>query len=154
MLAHLGVDELVDAFNRRRLGHGHGGKAREEQHDQDLIAHYILPGHNISELSTIGGNMASVKPIPDGYHTVTPYLYINGAASAIEFYKKAFNAEEIMRHPGPGGKVMHAEIRIGDSIVMLADEFPEMGVKSPQAYGGSPCSLCLYVSDVDARFNQ
>ncbi len=98
--------------------------------------------------------MTQVKPIPDGYHTVTPYLYVNNAAGAIEFYKKAFNAEELMRHPGPGGKIMHSEFRVGDSIIMMADEFPEMGVKSPQAYGGSPVSLCLYVTDVDARFNQ
>ena len=98
--------------------------------------------------------MAKVKPIPDGYHTVTPYIYVNGAANAIEFYKKAFGAEEVMRFPGPGGKIMHAEVKIGDSIVMLADEFPEMGVKSPGAYGGSPVSMAIYVADVDARFNQ
>ncbi|HEV8606780.1 MAG TPA: VOC family protein [Tepidisphaeraceae bacterium] len=98
--------------------------------------------------------MAKVKPIPDGYHTVTPYLYVNNAAGALDFYKKAFSAEELMRFPGPGGKVMHCEFRIGDSIIMMADEFPEMGVKGPQAYGGSPVSLGLYVTDVDARFNQ
>ena len=98
--------------------------------------------------------MANVKPIPDGYHSITPYMYINGAARAIDYYKKALGAEEIMRHPGPGGKIMHAEIKFGDSIVMLADEFPEMNVKGPQAYGGSPMSLAMYVNDVDKVFNQ
>ncbi len=98
--------------------------------------------------------MAKVKPIPDGYHSVTPYMYFNGAAQAIDFYKKALGAEEIMRHGGPGGKIMHAEIKIGDSMIMLADEFPEMGVKGPQAYGGSPMSLALYVNDVDKVFNK
>ena len=83
-----------------------------------------------------------------------PYLTVSDGAAAIEFYKKAFGAEEVMRFPGPGGKIMHAEVKIGDSIVMLADEFPEMGVKSPQAYGGSPVSMAIYVADVDARFNQ
>lgn len=97
---------------------------------------------------------AKVNPIPEGYHTITPYMYINGAAKAIDFYKKALGAEEIMRHGGPGGKVMHAEIKIGDSIIMVADEFPEMGVKGPQSYGGSPMSLAMYVNDVDKVFNK
>ena len=96
----------------------------------------------------------SVKPIPDGYHTVTPYLIIQGAAGAIEFYKKAFGAKELMRIPGPGGKVGHAEIQIGDSRIMLADEHPEMGAKAPGSFGGSPVGLMLYVEDVDARFNR
>ena len=73
----------------------------------------------------------SVKPIPDGYHSATPYLTVNGAASAIEFYKKAFGATERMRMPGPDGKVRHAEVQIGDSAVMLCDEFPEMDAKGP-----------------------
>src|SRR5262245_45607556 len=94
----------------------------------------------------------AVKPIPDGYHTVTPYLILEGAAAALDFYKKAFGAAELMRFPGPGGKVMHAEIKIGDSIVMLADEFPEMGFRGPQALGGSAVGICLYVEDVDALF--
>jgi PhnB protein len=98
--------------------------------------------------------MAKVNPIPDGYHSITPYMYINGAAKALDWYKKALGAEEIMRHGGPGGKIMHAEIKFGDSIVMVADEFPEMGVKGPAAYGGSPMSLAMYVSDVDKVFNQ
>jgi PhnB protein len=90
------------------------------------------------------------KPIPDGYHTVTPYLIVNGAAQALEFYKKAFGATEMMRFPGPGGKIMHAEIKIGDSPIMLADEAPEMGARSPKTIGGTPVSLLLYVEDVDA----
>jgi PhnB protein len=96
----------------------------------------------------------SVKPIPDGYHTVTPYLIESDAAGAIEFYKKAFGATETMRMVAPGGKVGHAEIQIGDSRIMLADEFPDMGIKSPLSYGGTPVSLLLYVPDVDARFKQ
>jgi PhnB protein len=95
-----------------------------------------------------------VKPIPDGYHSVTPYLIVSGANAAIEFYKKAFGAKEAMRLAGPDGKVGHAEIRIGDSVVMLADEHPEMGAKSPQTIGGSPVSILLYVEDVDAIVRQ
>ncbi len=94
----------------------------------------------------------AVKPIPDGYHTVTPYLIVNDGAAAIEFYKQAFGATELMRAPGPGGKLMHAEIRIGDSPIMLADEFPEMKVLSPSSLGGSATSILLYVEDVDALF--
>ena len=95
--------------------------------------------------------MASkAKPIPEGYHTATPYLIVNQGAQALEFYKQAFGATEVMRFPGPAGKIMHAEIQIGDSHIMLADEFPEMGFRSPQAYGGSPVSIMLYVENVDA----
>jgi PhnB protein len=92
----------------------------------------------------------AVKPIPDGYHTVTPYLIIKDAARAIDFYKKAFGATELMRMADPSGMVMHAEIQIGDSPIMLADEFPDMGFRGPQAYGGTPVSILLYVKDVDA----
>src|SRR4051794_11497009 len=95
-----------------------------------------------------------VKPIPDGYHTVTPYLIVKDAAGALDFYKKAFGATELMRMTGPGGKVGHAEIRIGDSPIMLADEFPEMGFSSPQTLGGSPVGIVLYVPDVDALSSQ
>jgi PhnB protein len=91
-----------------------------------------------------------VKPIPDGYHTVTPYLIVKDAARAIEFYKNAFGATELMRMADPNGKVGHAEIRVGDSHVMLADEFPDMGFRGPQSLGGSPVGLVLYVEDVDA----
>ena len=96
----------------------------------------------------------AVKPIPEGYHSVTPYLIIRGAAEAIEFYKKAFGAVELFRFPSPDGKVGHAEIKIGDSPVMLADEYPDMGYKGPQSIGGSPVSLMIYVEDVDTIFNQ
>lgn len=91
----------------------------------------------------------SVKPIPDGYHTVTPYLIAKGAADAIEFYRKAFHATEIMRLAGPGGKVSHAELQIGDSRIMLADECPEMNVLAPQSPGNTGVSFCLYVENVD-----
>jgi PhnB protein len=94
-----------------------------------------------------------VKPIPDTYHTVTPYIAVNGAANAIEFYKKAFGAKETMRMPGPDGKVMHAEIRIGDSAVMLADEMPKMGFRGPQG-GSTPVCLMIYVEDVDKTVAQ
>jgi PhnB protein len=94
------------------------------------------------------------KPIPEGYHTATPYLIIGGAADAIEFYKKAFGATELFRFPAPDGKIGHAEIKIGDSPIMLADEFPEMGYKGPQSLGGSPVSLMIYVEDVDTVFNR
>jgi PhnB protein len=90
-----------------------------------------------------------VKAIPDGYQTLTPYLVIKGAAEAIEFYKKALGAEEILRMGGPDGKVMHAELQIGTSRFMLADEFPEMGHKSPVTLGGSPVGMMVYVDDVD-----
>src|SRR2546426_6215188 len=95
-----------------------------------------------------------VKPIPDGYHTVTPYLIVKGAAEALEFYKTAFGATELFRMPQPDGKIGHAEIKIGDSPIMLADEFPEMGYLSPQSIGGSPVSIMLYVENVDALFSQ
>ncbi len=95
-----------------------------------------------------------VKPIPDGYHTVTPYLIVKGAAAALEFYKKAFGATQTVRMDAPGGKVGHAEIRIGDSVIMMADESVEMDARSPQSLGGSPVSILLYVEDVDARVKQ
>src|SRR3954463_1680397 len=91
-----------------------------------------------------------VKPIPDGYHSVTPYLIVRGGNAALEFYKKAFGATELFKMPMPDGKLGHAEIQIGDSRVMLADESPEMGHKGPQTLGGSSVSLGIYVEDVDA----
>jgi len=94
--------------------------------------------------------MSSVKPIPEGYHSVTPYLFIKGAAAAIEFYKNVFGATERMRMPGPDGRIMHAELQIGDSILMLADENPKMGALSPQTIGGSGSLVSVYVADVDA----
>jgi PhnB protein len=97
---------------------------------------------------------SSGKPIPEGYHSVTPYLILSGAADAIEFYKKAFGAAEVMRMPGPGGKVGHAEVEIGGSRIMLADEYPDMGYRGPKAIGGTPVTLHLYVEDVDAVARQ
>jgi PhnB protein len=96
----------------------------------------------------------AVKPIPEGYHSVTPYLIIEGAGEAIEFYKKAFGAKELFRFPTPDGKVGHAELKLGDSPIMLADAYPAMGYNSPKSLGGSPVSLMVYVEDVDTVFNQ
>ena len=96
----------------------------------------------------------AVKPIPEGYHSVTPYLIVKGAARAIEFYKQAFGATELMRFPGPNSTVMHAEIKIGDSVVMLADESDNTPYRSPQSVGGSPVSLMIYVPDVDKTYKQ
>lgn len=94
----------------------------------------------------------SVSYIPDGYHTATPYLIVKGAAAAIEFYKAAFGATEMVRMTTPDGGVAHAEIRIGDSVIMLGEECPGWGAVSPQSLGGTPVGLCLYFPDVDARF--
>ena len=92
----------------------------------------------------------NVKPIPDNYHSVTPYLVVDGAAKAIDFYRRAFGATELMRMPAPGDRIGHAEIKIGDSIVMLADASVEMGHKDPKTLGGSPVALLIYVEDADA----
>jgi uncharacterized glyoxalase superfamily protein PhnB len=89
------------------------------------------------------------KPIPEGFHTLTPHIVVRDATKAIEFYKKAFGAEEICRMPGPDGKIMHAELKIGDSMLMLVDELPEMGCRSPQTFKGTSVILHLYVQDVD-----
>jgi len=100
--------------------------------------------------------MDTKKPryIPEGYHTVTPYLIVRGAAEAIAFYQKAFHASELYRLPMPGGRLGHAEIQIGESRVMLADEAPEMKILAPPSLGGTAVSLCLYVEDCDALFHQ
>ena len=94
------------------------------------------------------------KAIPDGYRTATPYLVVRNAAQAIEFYKKAFKAQEIMRMATPDGKIGHAELKIGDSIIFLADESPRMPNKSPQTLGGCTSGVMLYVDDVDTTFQQ
>jgi PhnB protein len=96
----------------------------------------------------------AVKPIPDGYHTATPYIVVRHAAEAIEFYKRAFDATELMRLVAPGGEVCHAEIKIGNSPIMLSDETPEACFRSPQSLGGAATSLMLYVEDVDTQFRQ
>lgn len=94
--------------------------------------------------------MSKVHYIPKGYNSVTPYLVIKGAAEAIEYYKKVFGATEVMRMPDPSGRIGHAELKIGDSHIMLADEFPQMGHQSPSVLGNSPVSMLLYVEDVDS----
>lgn len=96
----------------------------------------------------------AVKAIPKGYHTATPYLIVHDAARAVDFYTRAFDATELMRFADPSGRVGHAEIKIGNSPIMLADECPEMGHRSPQSLGGAAVSILLYVKDVDARFSQ
>jgi PhnB protein len=95
---------------------------------------------------------ASVKPVPEGFHTATPTLVVRNAAQAIDFYKKVFGAEEIMRMPSPDGKISHAEIKIGDSIIFVSDEFPQHPGKSPQTLGGFTGGIYLYVPDVDDVF--
>ena len=94
------------------------------------------------------------QAIPKGLHTVTPSLVVAGAAKAIDFYKKALGAEELMRFPGPDGKIMHAEIRVGDSVIMLGDEMPDQGAKGPKAYGGTSVSFFVYGENVDAAWKR
>ena len=96
----------------------------------------------------------AVKPIPDGYPRVSPYLIVDGAAAAIDFYTSVLGATERMRMPGPDGRIGHAELQLGDSVVMLADEFPDMNIKGPKTVGGSPVTVCVYVEDVDATFKK
>jgi PhnB protein len=95
-----------------------------------------------------------IKPVPEGYHTATPYLIITGAAKALEYYQKAFGAEIVFRMDGPGGTIAHAEIKIGDSMIMLGEESPKEGFRSATSLGGSPVGIMLYVADVDARFEK
>jgi PhnB protein len=95
-----------------------------------------------------------VKPIPEGYNTVNPYIAVDDAATAIEFYKRAFGAKERSRMPGPGGTIGHAELEIGDSVIMLSDPFPQSRVKSPKKLGGTTISLMVYVEDVDEVVQQ
>jgi PhnB protein len=94
------------------------------------------------------------KPIPDGYPRVTPYLIVDGAAAAIDFYTSVLGATERMRMPGPDGKLGHAELQLGESVIMLADEHPEMDARSPRSVGGTPVSLFVYVEDADATFDR
>jgi PhnB protein len=95
-----------------------------------------------------------VKPVPEDYPRVTPYLIVEGASEAIDFYCSVLGAKERMRMPGPGGRVGHAELEVGDSIVMLADESPEMNARGPRSYGGTPVSLHVYVEDSDSTFKR
>jgi PhnB protein len=95
-----------------------------------------------------------VKPIPDGYPRVMPYLIVDGASAAIDFYSSVLGAKERMRMPMPGGKIGHAELELGDSLIALADEFPDMGARGPRSIGGTPVTLHVYVEDVDAVFEQ
>ena len=96
----------------------------------------------------------AAKPIPEGYHTLTTYLAVDNASAAIEFYQRAFGAKERVRMDGPGGTIGHAELEIGDSVIMLADEHPEMDARSPTHFGGSPISIMIYLEDVDKQFKQ
>ena len=98
--------------------------------------------------------MSPVKPIPDGYPRVSPYLCVNGGTAALDFFKSVFGATERMRMPAPDGRIGHAELQFGDSVIMLADEYPEMGIRSPRAVGGTPVTISVYVEDVDAVFNR
>ncbi len=124
-------------------------KAAKQPAAKTAASKKTMPSRNAAPSSP-----AKVKPIPDGYHSATPYLIIDGASRAIDFYKRAFGAKELMRMPAPGDRVGHAEIRIGNSVIMLADEHPEMDARSPSHYGGTPVSLLLYVPDVDKQFKQ
>src|SRR5262245_24592758 len=98
--------------------------------------------------------MAKVKPVPEGFHTLTPHLVVKDCAAALAFYAKALGASELRRHPGPGGKIIHAEMKIGDSVFFLNDEFPEMGARGPLSIGGTPVTLHLFVENCDALFNR
>jgi PhnB protein len=126
-----------------RAGNRPNGRARSCKGRSDE-AQYRL-NHPLKE-----PHMAKVKPIPEGHNSVSPYLIVDGAERALDFYKKAFGATELFRHGGPDGKIGHAEVRIGDTVVMLADVHPEFDANGPRHFGGSPVSLHLYVEDVDA----
>jgi len=125
-------------------------KVSPQGHEQTLLADI----QQMQEPDRRKTMTSTVKPIPDGYHSVTPCLVIKNAAAAIEFYKTAFGAIELFRMPQPDGKIGHAELKIGDSPIMLADEFPELKYVSPQTLGGSPVSLMIYVEDVDTIFKR
>lgn len=118
-------------------------------------ARKVAAGGNVARPAAKRPAARKVKPVPAGYHSVTPYLTVQDGAGAITFYKRAFGAIEKERMPGPDGKsVMHAELRIGDSIVMLSDEFPQGGTKAPKSLGGATGSIFLYVPNVDAAFRR
>jgi len=98
--------------------------------------------------------MATVKPIPDGYPRVTPYLHVDGASKAIEFYRTVFGAKERMRMAAPDGRIGHAELEIGNSMIMVADEHPDMNIRGPKSIGGTPVTVLVYVEDVDRAFER
>ena len=98
--------------------------------------------------------MATVKPIPDGYPRVTPYLHVDGASKAIDFYRTVFGAKERMRMAGPDGRIGHAELEIGNSMIMVADEHPDMNIRGPKSVGGTPVTVLVYVEDVDRAFER
>jgi len=98
--------------------------------------------------------MATVKPIPDGYPRVTPYLHVDGASKAIEFYRTVFGAKERMRMAAPDGRIGHAELEIGNSMIMVADEHPDMNIRGPKSVGGTPVTVLVYVEDVDRAFER
>jgi uncharacterized glyoxalase superfamily protein PhnB len=110
----------------------------------------MLKGSIETTIERSGRSLMAVKAIPEGYHTLTPYLVCKDAGKAIAFYEKALGGTEMFRMPGPGGRIMHAEMRIGTSILMLSDENPERGALSPQTVGGTPVSIFIYTEDVDA----
>jgi PhnB protein len=120
----------------------------------DVQANLPMNGWSVLFHSPEGGFLMSVSPIPCGYSSVTPYLIVKGAAQAIEFYAKAFGATEVMRLASPDGTIMHAEIQIGNSMIMLSDEYPDWGANGPTFHNGSPIKLHLYVPDVDSLFAQ
>jgi PhnB protein len=120
--------------------------------ERSRVAGTRLPDATTSNRQEV--SMADVKPIPEGYPQVTPYLCVDGASAAIEFYGKVFGATERVRMGGPDGKVGHAELDIGDSLIMLADEHPEMGIRGPKSIGGSPVTISVYVENVDDVFER
>src|SRR5438309_11708050 len=120
---------------------------------KDEIERPLLRESTIERHPIKGGAMA-VKPVPEGFHTVTPYLAVDDASAAIEFYKRAFGATERMRMPTPDGKVGHAELELGDSLIMLSDPFPQATTRPPKELGGTTSGVFLYVEDVDAAFQQ
>lgn len=111
-----------------------------------------VPARRLSPARMKEASMATVKPIPDDYPRVIPYLYVDGGNAAIDFYTKVFDAKERVRMPGPDGKLGHAELEIGDSVVMLADANPDMGTRPPKVLGGTPVTMMVYVEDVDSVF--
>src|SRR5439155_26658746 len=137
----------------RRVSSRHGARPRPTR-PRRCAASDPLGAKRYTSLPETEDADLAVKPIPEGYQSVTPYLIVKGAAQAIEFYKRALGATELMRFADPSGGVGHAEIKIGNSPIMLADEHPEMGYRGPQSLGGTAVSLLVYVEDVDARFSQ